>query len=317
MHWSSALAALLLLAGCVEAPAAPPPTGQVLHYSVPVKAYIEARGPPVCPAFVSCGGDSHDILATLGSNETAIGFRLNVVTGGNLQGQPFHIEVNCSGAPFCTSPLARHDGLSPFVLASNATLPPSSVLTVDAASFDPTPDPFGTLTPAVFIEGVIFVEALPGPPVPLSERALHLHGIAGACAPLAEANCTSWPAGSTWSYPVEGTLRRINLTATWTATVPASAAMRLTVSCFGVPTCPPPMVAEGGSPLRLDLVPDYIRPGSTLQIEMGWLDLTEVGGFIVPGVPLRQSFAIDGVLTTMDSSILPPDSAFHARCCSR
>ncbi|MFO1534993.1 MAG: hypothetical protein ABR586_04965, partial [Thermoplasmatota archaeon] len=226
--------AALLLAGCAHPTAPedgatdPPP---LLRHDRPVSASITAKDNLACPPPVGCGYTSETLLAELRGNETARGFRLDVTASGvfGLPGQPFHIEVRCAGTRGCEAPLAEHDGAAPFRLESDATLPPLTVLTVGARALDTTPDPYELRGTFVTVAGTLSLEATPGPPPQLAATPLHLRGISGACAFETEANCTNFPYGSSWDVPVAGTLRHVDLTATWTPLSPASQTMRLSV----------------------------------------------------------------------------------------
>jgi hypothetical protein len=304
MRLTALALAALLLAGCAQPPAqpqgTPAPAPVLAHYSVPVGINLSAQDAMVCPPLFVCNNGGTEVLLELRGNETATRFRLEAVVS-NFPGaaDEVHVEVRCEGVPVCREPLAQQDGKGPMVLESDVRLPPGTVLTVGAQSLDTSPDPVGFFSPRVTVRGAVAVEAVPGPPPRLVATALHLHGISGNCVLTVEENCTSWPNGSMWYLPVNGTVRTLNLTATWAATSPASQTMRIFIYCYDSASCPPSLAAEGPSPLRLDAAPAGVVAGATLQIELQWVSPAQPPGTQVAGVPLRQPFTIDGTLLTV------------------
>jgi hypothetical protein len=258
-----------------------------VRYHVPFNVYFSAQDAVFCPPSVSCGGRGDVDLPPLKGNQTGIGFRLDV-TVSPLAGQPrkVHVELRCSGAKECSAPLAQADGAGPFHFEGPMRLPPESTLLLTARVPDTTPDPLGFLAPSLHAQGVLEVEALPGPAPHVERIPVLFDGIAGVCGIIVEDGCTTFPGGSYAYLPLNGTLRRVNVTATWTPATAASDTMRLEGYCYF--PCQGSVEATGASPLRMDVEPAGFEGGTSLQLSMAWTT--------PQGVPLRQPYHLEGWL---------------------
>jgi hypothetical protein len=247
----------------------------------------------------TCGGHTQAVLLELRENETATAFELNVTLRQGAQEGAIRVKILCTGhdSP-CKAPVAQGEGTGSFHLAGTINLPPRTLFMLTAEPLDSRPDLLGLGGAYVDVTGSVTVQARRHALAPNERLPVQVHGIAGACAPLAEPTCNSL--SGTTNYTIKGTLRQIKLNATWTPLSSASRTMRLHIACTlpSFASCPgkADFKVEGSGPLHLDSSYPTLPMGANLDITLE---------FTTPqGAPARQPFTLEGHI---DSSPRVPE----------
>lgn len=259
------LLALVVLAGCLQAPP-PGPAGQADGVQqagvavVPVAAVVGVGVPAECVANAVCFGATGflETLHATAANASVTGFQLRLGAASYLDRvsheEPVTWSITCRHEDrACARPLLSGTDVLPIDVALHGLqLPLGAHLEVgmETKPRAPVVEFFTSIFATSNVTGTVHLALGPEPPVLNLTRIPIAHdGHTGPC-DLAP-DCSHWPGGTRWEHAKGKQVVAFNLTATWDASTPLDEQVELALATVDCPaSCPDSHRFAGPSPLQ-------------------------------------------------------------------